>query len=128
MIHKGMHHVSLMVCGEAQFKTALDFYSTFLACPVVRRWGEGDGQGALLDAGGVLLELLAHGGTEQKGAFAHIAFATDDVDASVEQMRKAGFAVLKEPKSLNLGGNYPIRIAFCRGPVGEEIEFFHEQL
>ena len=48
---KGIHHISLKARGAEEFARVLDFYQTVLDCPAVRRWGEGDGQGAMLDLG-----------------------------------------------------------------------------
>ena len=123
---KGLHHVSLKVRGEEVFERVLAFYERELGCPLIRCWGEGDRRGAMLDLGNTILEVSAGGEEDGNGLFAHIAFAVDDVDAVIQQMRAAGRPILVEPADKNLGGNYPIRIAFCQGPAGEEIEFFHE--
>ena len=123
---RGLHHVSLKVRGEEVFERVLAFYEGELDCPLIRRWGAGKNQGAMLDLGNTILEISASGEEDGKGLFAHIAFAVDDVDAMVLRMRQAGHPILIEPADKNLGGNYPIRIAFCQGPAGEEIEFFHE--
>lgn len=122
-----MHHISLKVQGEEGFEQVLAFYQNVLDCPLVHRWGEGDSQGAMLDLGNTLLEVTANGGQPCKGLFAHIAFATDDVDGMVARLRAAGRPVLVAPADKNLGGSYPIRIAFCAGPAGEELEFFQER-
>ncbi len=124
---KGVHHISLKARGAEEFQKVLDFYRQVLDCPLVRHWGEGDKQGAMLDLGNTLLEVTASGTETGKGLFAHIAFATDDVDGMVARLEAAGRPVLVRPADKNLGGNYPIRIAFCAGPLGEELEFFQER-
>ena len=55
---------------------------------------------------------------------------TDDVDACVEAVKKAGYEVFIEPKNIEIASMpvFPARIAFCRGPLGEEIEFFQEAM
>ena len=84
--------------------------------------------GAMLDLGNTLLEVFADGaGLPDKGRFAHIALCTDDVDGMIEQMRALGRPILVEPKDAVLGGDYPIRVGFCQGPAGEEVEFFCER-
>lgn len=123
---KGLHHVSLKARGEEAFEHVLAFYSQVLDCPLIRRWGEGESQGAMLDLGNTILEVSASGTETGKGLFAHIAFAVDDVDGVIQRMREVGRPILVEPTDKNLGGSYPIRIAFCQGPIGEELEFFHE--
>ena len=123
---KGVHHVSLKAQGAEEFQRVLDFYQQVLDCPLIRHWGQGDSQGAMLDLGNTILEVTSNGTERGKGFFAHLAFATDDVDGMVERLRAAGCPVLVQPVDKNLGGNYPIRIAFCAGPIGEELEFFQE--
>lgn len=124
---RGVHHISLKAKGAAAFERVLAFYRDVLGCPLVRRWGEGESQGAMLDLGNTLLEVMANGRAEEKGLFAHIAFAADDVDGMARRVREAGYPVFLGPEDKNLGGDYPIRIAFCTGPAGEEIEFFQER-
>ncbi len=55
---------------------------------------------------------------------------TDDVDACVDAVKKAGYEVFIEPKNIEIASMpvFPARIAFCRGPLGEEIEFFQEAM
>jgi len=58
-----------------------------------------------------------------------MAFAVKDVDACVEAVRAAGYEITVEPNDIVIPSNPPLpaRIAFCIGPVGEEIEFFCEK-
>ncbi|BDF67112.1 hypothetical protein CE91St43_10840 [Oscillospiraceae bacterium] len=125
---QGIHHISLKAAGEEQFQRALDFYTGVLGAGLVRQWGLGDDRGAMLELGNTLLEVMANGSAgDSKGPFAHIAFRTDDVDAAVRAVEEAGCPVFLPPSDKNLGGDYPIRIAFCTGPAGEDIEFFQER-
>ena len=125
---RGLHHVSLKACGEEQFRQVLAFYRDVLGCPLVRAWGEGTLSGAMLDLGGALLEVTASGAPGlEKGVFGHIAFAAEDVDAVTQRVHRAGFEVFMEPSDRNLGGVWPVRVAFCRGPAGEDVEFFQER-
>ena len=84
----------------------------------------------MLDTGTELLrfltmEMIAPG----KGVIRHFAFATDDVDACVEAVKAAGYEVFIEPKDIEIASTpvFPARIAFCKGPLGEEIELFEEK-
>lgn len=125
---KGIHHISLKARDEKNFLEVLDFYSNVLACPIVWTWGEGAGSGAMLDLGNTLLEVTAgHGEERKKGLFAHIAFAVDDVDEAARRVREAGRTVFLEPSDKELGPGHPVRIAFCTGPAGEDLEFFQER-
>ena len=119
----GIHHVALKCNGTAEYKKTLDFYQNTLELEPVRSWGEGDTAGAMLSTGDGLLEIFA------SGAIRHFALRTDRVDDCIAAVRKAGYAITVEPKDIVIAANpaFPARIAFCIGPVGEEIEFFQEK-
>ena len=77
----------------------------------------------------MMLEIFNNGeGIKTKGALRHIAFATDNVDEMVNIVKNAGYEVFIEPKDIVIDSNpiFPARMAFCYGPLGEEIEFFQE--
>ena len=44
-------------------------------------------------------------------------------------LKDAGYEVFMEPTDKTIPSEipYPIRVAFCYGPIGEEIEFFAER-
>lgn len=54
---------------------------------------------------------------------------TDDVDGCVKAVREAGYPITVEPKDIVIPSQpeFPVRVAFCNGPTGEEIEFFQEK-
>ena len=110
------------------WEKTVTFYTQVLGCPLVRTWGEGDGSGAMLDAGSCLLEIFA--GADRplpSGVYRHVAFRTDGVDSAVALVRGAGCEITMEPTDKTLGEGYPVRLAICRGPAGESIEFFQER-
>ena len=123
---RGIHHIS-MKCDTAEaLEKAKDFYLNLLGCTVVREWPEG----IMIDTGRGMLEIFSNGpGIPQKGALRHIAFAAEDVDAVAEKVRQAGYTVFIDPKDIvvNSRPEFHARMAFCYGPLGEEIEFFREQ-
>ena len=63
-------------------------------------------------------------GCTQKSGFAPVK----DVLKYGQKVEKAGYEVFIKPKNVCVGGDeaFPARIAFCKGPLGEEIEFFCE--
>ena len=67
-----------------------------------------------------------HGRAATVGNLRHYAFAVDDVVACADLVEQAGYEVFVQPKSVNIGGDesFPAEVAFCKGPLGEEIEFF----
>ena len=121
-----MHHVS-MKCGKAEeLAKVKEFYLNLLGFSLRREWPEG----IMIDCGNVLLEIFSNGpGIRSKGAIRHLAFATDDVDAVTDRVRAAGYEVFIEPNDIVIASQPPLpaRMAFCFGPLEEEIEFFQEK-
>lgn len=124
---KGIHHIALKCHGIEEFDKTVKFYSELLGLPVARRWGEGTGQGIMLDTGAGLLEIFANAEDYPTSSIVrHFAFDVEDTDACVEAVRAAGYKITMEPTDIVIASEipYPARIAFCIGPVGEEVEFF----
>lgn len=121
----GLHHVSMKCTGE-ELDRVKDFYIGMLGFHPVREWPEG----VMLGCGSALLEVFATGsGTRKKGALRHMAFSAEDVDGIARKVREAGYEVFLGPKDILIRSDPPLpaRIAFCFGPLGEEIEFFQEK-
>ncbi len=126
----GVHHIALKCQGIEEFEKTLVFYHEILGMPIVRTWGEGDGSAAMLDTGAGMLEIFANATDRlSAGALRHLAFAVEDTDACVAAVRAAGYEITMEPTDIVIASRppYPARIAFCIGPVGEEVEFFQEK-
>ena len=121
----GLHHIS-MKCGTSEeFEKAKSFYIGLLGFNVVREWPEG----IMLGCGNFQLELFCNGaGVKELGAIRHMALATDDVEGIVAKVKEAGYEVFIEPKDIVIGSvpEFHARMAFCFGPLGEQIEFFKE--
>lgn len=123
---KGIHHISMKCGTKEEFERARDFYLNVLGFSAVREWPEG----IMMDSGNGLLEIFCNGeGVRTKGAIRHVAFSTDDVDGIIAKVRAAGYEVFIEPKDIVIHSDpeFLARMAFCFGPLGEEIEFFQEQ-
>ena len=123
---KGLHHISLKCGTEEEFEKAKAFYIDILGFSTVREWPEG----IMIDFGNGMLEIFNNGeGIKTKGALRHIAFATDNVDEVIDIVKAAGYEVFIEPKDIVIKSEpeFHARMAFCYGPLGEEIEFFKEQ-
>ena len=126
----GVHHIALKAKGEAAYAKLTEFYHGILGMPIVREWDCNGGKAAMVDTGAGLLELFSTAEDELgMGALRHLAFSVEDPDVCIEAVRAAGYTVTMEPKDIVIGSNppYPARIAFCIGPVGEEVEFFKER-
>ena len=123
---KGIHHVSMKCATEEEYSKVKEFYITLLGLKICRAWPSG----IMIDTGNGFIEVFTNAqGEHRLGAIRHIAFLTDDVDGTVEKVRKAGYEVIVEPNDRVIGSDpeYPIRMAFCIGPLGEQIEFFCER-
>ena len=121
----GIHHISMKCGTEEEFGKAKDFYLNVLGFSVAREWEEG----VMIDSGCGMLEIFRNGaGVRSLGAIRHVAFATDGVDSIAARVKAAGYEVFIEPKDIVIGSGPACRarIAFCYGPLGEQIEFFSE--
>lgn len=123
---KGIHHVSMKTCNEADYNKTIEFYRDILGLSVAREWVTG----IMFETGSGLLEIFNNAEDKlDKGVIRHFAFAVDDVDACVKAVTEAGYEVFMGPKDILIPSNpeFPARMAFCYGPLGEEIEFFQER-
>ena len=121
----GIHHLSMKCDSAEDFARAKDFYCRILGFAVVREWPEG----IMLETGRGQLEIFRNGpGIRTKGAIRHVAFACDDVDEITARVKAEGYRVFIEPNDITMGSvpEFHARMAFCYGPLGEEIEFFRE--
>ncbi len=119
----GIHHISMKCKNEEEYQKVRHFYTEILKLSVIKECEAC----ILLDTGAGIVEIFRDG-TEplEKGVICHVAFAVDDVQACVNAVKAAGYEVFIAPKDVLIGGDcaFPATIAFCRGPLGEEIEFF----
>ena len=122
---RGIHHISLKCGTPEEFAKAKEFYLGLLGLKLVREWPEG----VMIGTGAGQIEIFSNGeGVRNKGAVRHVALAVDDVDAYADRVRAAGYPVVAGPKDIVMASDPPFhaRMAFCIGPLAEEIEFFCE--
>ena len=122
----GYHHAALRA---RDLDATIAFYEA-LGCSVIRIWGEGDARNCMMDVGGNNILEIFSGGTETPQAspkFEHVALRSDDPDADYAAALAAGARERNKPNDVNIGGNYPVRIAFVFGLNDEVIEFFKER-
>lgn len=123
---KGIHHVSMKCCNAAEYEKTIEFYKDVLGLNVAREWETG----IMFETGAGLIEIFNNAESQlEKGMIRHFAFAVDDVDACVKAVIDAGYEVFMGPKDIAIPSTpeFPARMAFCYGPLGEEIEFFQEK-
>jgi glyoxylase I family protein len=140
----GFHHVAIR---SHDFDRTVDFYTRVLGFTPRIHWQQAPRRAVMLDAGdGNYLEVFedlgtpsgggsgdetSGGGTSGGGPILHFALRCNDTDAAIEKARDAGCEVTMEPQSIDVDAKeqlVPIRIAFCKGPDGELIEFFQNEL
>ncbi len=123
---KGIHHISYKCNKEEEIEKVKEFYVKVLGMPIIREWAEG----FMFDTGNGLIEVFTNGeNTGELGVIRHVAFATDNVDEIIDKVKAAGYEVFMEPvdKVIRSTPELPIRVAFCYGPLHEEVEFFCER-
>ena len=123
---KGIHHISMKCGSEEELSKVKEFYVQALGMKICRQWADG----LMIDTGNGLLEIFTNAdGEHQLGAIRHVALLTDDVDLCVEKVKALGYEVFIEPNDKDIPSNpvYQIRMAFCYGPLGEQVEFFCER-
>ena len=128
---KGIHHVSFKCNGE-QLRRVITFYSDTLGIPIIRRWGPDSDNpiGVMFDTGNGIIEVFSNAESDlPQGVIRHFALDVTDVDELADRIEKAGYEVFVKPKNIYIPAENPLeaRIAFCYGPLGEEIELFCEK-
>ena len=122
----GFHHIGLKY---SNLDESLRFYKA-LGLRERVRWGdEGDEIVMLEMSDGGIIELLPCRGEKfsTKGRYIHFAISVADVDEAYGHALKAGAESITAPKTVPLSSKpvpMSIRIAFVKGPDGEELEFF----
>lgn len=122
---KGVHHVSMKCRNDREYAEEIHFYKEILGIPVIRVWDDG----IMFSTGMGIVEVFRSGGTTPgTHSINHFAFEVEDVDECIRVIRGAGYEISMEPQYFTIPSNpkLPARIAFCKGPLGEEIEFFKD--
>lgn len=113
---KGVHHINVNCDDPKEFAKIKAFYVDLLGMEVAME----QGNRLMIDMGNCLLEVFANGGTHTLGTIRHIALDVTDTAACVDKVRAAGYPIKMDVTRID----DPAIIAFCIGPMGEEIEFF----
>lgn len=126
----GFHHLSMNV---RDLDASIKFYTEGLGFVEKVSWGQGAGRTVLLDTGDGNYFEISQGDPDKEqecGLFQHIALRADDCDAALAAARALGVEVTVESRDVDLPSDPPfrVRIAFFKGPDGEVIEFFQNEL
>ena len=123
---KGIHHFSMKCKNAEDMRKVKEFYISLLGLRIIREWSDG----IMIDTGNGFIEIFTNAeGEHRLGSIRHIALLTDNVDEIVEKIKSVGYEVIVEPNDKVIESNppYHIRMAFCFGPLGEQIEFVCEK-
>ena len=125
----GLHHVSIRV---RDIERSLELYRDVLGVPVRAAFDLHGNRFAMLEAGsGRYLELVETGADPRQLAdtdvFWHFALRSRDLERSLEAVRASGCEITRPIMPLELVNRigdrpFPVRVAFFRGPDGEEVE------
>lgn len=128
----GFHHVAI---PARDFDKTVAFYTQALGFVPKITWGEKPGRAIMMDTGdGNYLEVFERPNFKpptEDGSILHFAIRTTDIDAAHKRAIAAGGVETMAPKSLDIKstpGPTPVRISFFKGPDGEVIEFFQNEL
>lgn len=130
----GFHHVAIRA---RDFDASVGFYTDVLGFKEKIAWGEAPKRAVMLDTGdGNYLEIFerpdqAPPADSPQPAILHLCFRTADTAATIDKVRAAGREVTVEPKSIEIASRpqpTPVTLAFFKGPDGEIIELFQNEL
>lgn len=121
-----------MAIRTSKWDETLTFYAALGFEPRIT-WGQAPKRAVMLDTGdGNYLEVFERDPYDgpSEGAILHLCFRANDTDAATELARAAGAEVTVEPNSITIAGSQevPVRLAFFKGPNGEIVEFFQNQV
>ena len=124
----GAHHIAVQT---RDWEASLKLYRDVLGMAVVAEFGSPERKIMLLDMGdGSHMEIfqplpntVAPGSPASNDPVMHFALTATDTKTATEHVRRAGYEITVEPKTVNLG-SLTVTIAFFKGPNGEVIEFF----
>ena len=130
----GVHHVSLRV---ANLERSLALYRDTLGFALKTAFTLDDRRFAMLETGNSgYIELVetketVHAG-RQDDVIWHFAARTDDLERSLEAVARAGYSITVPIRPLDLVNTathqaFSIRVAFFRGPDGEEVELLEDK-
>jgi glyoxylase I family protein len=124
---KGFHHLAM----KAQDMDAIRrFYVDGLGLSVAKSWKTKNGAAMMIDLGNSNYLEIFEGTADSSGqnVLVHFALGCDDCDKATEMARAAGADITEEPHDFTVPTDPPftVRIAFCKGPDGEDVEFYQE--
>lgn len=110
----------LVGINVSNLEKSKDFYTRVLGCKITAERVVNDNTLVFMDAHGTVLELLYNPTNQDggRGPINHIAFRVADLDQEIADLNSKGISLTYPPLAIENG-----RIAFFKGPDGENIEY-----
>lgn len=88
---------------------------------------ENNGRVVFFEHGDILIETYEKGGqaTGKRGAIDHVALAVNDIEKTMEEIKKTGYPIVEGPEFLPFWEN-GVRYICVQGPNTEIIEFLQK--
>ena len=112
--------------NDADYGNAKRFYIDILKLSVIKECENC----ILMDTANGIVEIFRNASeTLPQGVIRHFAFAVNNIEEITKSVEKAGYEVFIKPKKINICNDpdFPATIAFCKGPLGEDVEFFQQE-
>lgn len=104
-----------------------DFYCQVLNCSREGNWQNQDIKAIELRCGSLIIELLETLSAQEQvrgsGIYDHLAFSVENIEGSIQQLKKLGVAFETAAPRQTMHGK---KIIFFHGPDGERIELVQE--
>ena len=123
---RGIHHISMKCQNQDEYEKVKIFYTQILGLSIIKECDTC----ILMDTGNGIVEIFRNSTeTLEKGIIRHFAFNADNIEALVKAVENAGYEVFIRPKRIYIGNDpdFPATIAFCKGPLNEDIELFCQE-
>ncbi|MDD3625996.1 MAG: VOC family protein [bacterium] len=123
----GLHHISIKTTN---LQESIKFYTELLGLKLKYDWADDSGKAVLIDSGdGNYIELwFEEKSRSTESVLAHFALRVNSIESLVKRLRENNIEITMDVRGITIPSEKPLKakIAFCKGPSGESIEFFEE--
>lgn len=126
IVISGIHHISMKCQSDTEYEKAKKFYIDILGLSILKECESC----ILMNTDNGIIEVFRNASeTLPQGAIRHFAFTVNNIEEIAKSVENAGYEVFVKPKKINIGNDpdFPATIAFCKGPLGEDVEFFQQE-
>ena len=112
--------------SDTEYEKAKKFYIDILGLSILKECESC----ILMNTDNGIIEVFRNASeTLPQGVIRHFAFTVNNIEEIAKSVENAGYEVFVKPKKINIGNDpdFPATIAFCKGPLGEDVEFFQQE-